>query len=117
MPMKNPLFFACRVLATKPDRRDYVMFPGEALARRHDVEVASKGFTTEAEAEAAIKQLGGTIPKGLAMFLNFWWEGLETLWNWNDERTLGASQTFTSEREALDAWRNDKLIFDPPPGG
>jgi hypothetical protein len=102
----------CRVLATKRDRLDYVVFRGGEVARRHDVEVASKGFTTEAEAEAAIKHLGGTIPKGHAMWLNFWEEDLETLWNWQDERTQGASQDFKSKQEALDAWHDDKLIFD-----
>jgi hypothetical protein len=105
-------FFVCRVLATKPDRRDYVVFQQSEVARRHDVEVASKGFTTEAAAEAAIKQLGGTIPDGAVMFLDFFEEDFETVWCWKDERTMGASQTFKSEREALDAWDNDKLIFE-----
>jgi hypothetical protein len=115
MPMKSPLFFACRVAATKPDRRDYVIFPGKALARRHDVEVASKGFATEAAAKAEIKRLGGSIPDGFV--LDFFEEDVgKTVWCWKDDRTQGASQTFTSERQALDAWRNDKLIFDPPPG-
>lgn len=109
--MEATLFFVCRVLAIKPGRLDYVVFRGEEVARRQDVEVASKGFTTEAEAEAAIKQLGGTIPKGHAMFLDFWWED-EKVWNWKDERTGGASQVFKSEQEALDAWHEDKLIFD-----
>ena len=90
------LFFACRVLATKPDRRDYVIFPGKALARRHDVEVASKGFATEAAAAAEIKRLRGSIPDGLDMFLDFWDEDGKTVWCWKDDRTLGASQTFTS---------------------
>ena len=68
---EEPSFFACRVLATKPDRRDYVIFPGKALARRHDVEAASKGFATEAAAAAEIKRLRGSIPDGSDMFLNF----------------------------------------------
>jgi hypothetical protein len=34
---------------------------------------------------------------------------------WKDDRTCGASQTFESEREAVDAWYNGKLIFNPPP--
>jgi hypothetical protein len=46
-----------------PDRLEYVVFQGGELARRHDVEVASKGFTTSAAAEATIRQLGGTIPE------------------------------------------------------
>src|SRR5260370_7610830 len=113
MPMKSPLFFACRVLATKPDRRDYVIFPGEALARRHDVEVASKGFATEAAAKAEIKRLRGSIPDGFDMFLDFFEEEAgKTVWCWQDERTLGASPTFPSKREPLDAWRTDKPMFD-----
>ena len=49
-------------------------------------------------------------------FLDFFEEEVgETVWCWKDDRTRGASQTFTSKRKALDAWRNDKLIFDPPP--
>ena len=113
---EEPSFFACRVLATKPDRRDYVIFPGKALARRHDVEVASKGFATEAAAAAEIKRLRGSIPDGLDMFLDFFEEEVgKTVWCWKDDRTRGASQTFTPKRKALDAWRNDKLIFDPPP--
>jgi hypothetical protein len=111
--MEPSLFFVCRVLATKRDRLDYVVFRGGEVARRHDVEVASKGFTTEAEAEAAIKHLGGTIPKGHAMFLDFFEEEVgETVWCWKDERTWGASQVFKSEQEALDAWHDGKLIFD-----
>jgi hypothetical protein len=46
------------------------------------------------------------------MFLNFFEDGSETVWCWNDERTMGASQIFKSEQEALEAWRSDKLIFD-----
>jgi len=47
------------------------------------------------------------------MFLDFWWdEKGETLWNWKDCRTLGASQVFGSKKEALEAWDNNKLIFD-----
>jgi hypothetical protein len=103
--MEQSLFFVCRVLATKPKRLDYVVFRGGESRARHDVEVASKGFTSEAEAEAAIKQLGGTIPKGHAMFLDFWQEDLETVWNWKDERTQGASQVFkgTSNNAGFDA--------------
>ena len=113
MPMKGPIFFACRVLATKPDRRDYVIFPGEALANRHDVEVASKGFATEAAARAEIKRLRGSIPDGLDMWLDFFEEESKTAWCWKDDRTRGASQTFTSKRKVLAGWRNDKLIFEP----
>ena len=84
--------------------------------RRHDVEVASKGFATEAAAAAEIKRLRGSIPDGLDMFLDFFEEEVgKTVWCWKDDRTQGASQTFTSKRKALDAWRNDKLIFDPRP--
>jgi hypothetical protein len=105
-------FCVCRVLATKPYRLDYVVFQESELTRRHDVEVVSKGFATEAAAKAAIIQLGGAIPEGHAMFLDFWEENFETVWNWKDERTMGASQTFKSEQEALDAWNDGKLIFD-----
>ena len=76
------------------------------------MQATSKGFTTEGAAEAAIKVLGGTIPDGFAMFLDFFEEDFETVWCWKDERTMGASQTFKSEQEALDAWNNDKLIFE-----
>ena len=63
MPTKMiSLFFACRVLATKPGRRDYLIFQGEELTRRHDVEVASKGFATEEAATVEIKRLRGSIP-------------------------------------------------------
>ena len=103
-------------MATKPDRRDYVILQGEELARRHDVEVASEGFTTEAAATAEIKRLRGSIRDGGDLFLDFWDEDGETLWCWKDDRTLGASQTFTSKRKAVDAMRNDQLIFNPPPG-
>ena len=113
MPMNSPLFFVCRVLATKPDRRDYVILQGEELARRRDVEVASKGFATEEAATAEIKRVRGSIPDGFDLFLDFWDEEGKTVWCWKDERTLGASQTFTSKRKAVDAMRNDQLIFDP----
>jgi hypothetical protein len=111
------LFFACRVLETKPDKRHYVILQGEELARRHDVEVASKGFVTEEAATAEIKRLSGIIPDGFDLLLDFWDEDGKTVWCWKDDRTLGASQTFTSKRKAEDAMRNDQLIFDPPPGG
>jgi hypothetical protein len=112
--MEKSLFFVCRVLA-KPDRLDYVVLQGGELAGRHDVQVASKGFTTEAAAEVVIKQLGGIIPVGLAMYLDNFEENFKTVWCWKDERTEGASQIFESEREAVDARDNGKLIFDPPP--
>jgi hypothetical protein len=125
---KKSLFFVCRVLATKsfphfgfrelpkiPDKLDYVVLAEEGLDRRHDVEVISKGFTSEAAAKAVVKKLGGTIPKGFAMFLDFFdGEHGETVYCWKDERTQGASQIFKSEREALDAWNNDELVFDAP---
>jgi hypothetical protein len=46
------------------------------------------------------------------MFLDFFEEDSATVWRWQDERTIGASQTFESEQEALDAWRNNRLIFN-----
>jgi hypothetical protein len=112
--VNQSLFFVCRVLATKPNKLDYVIFQEGELAGRQDVEVVSKGFPTEAAAEAVIKQLGGTIPDRPAMFLDFFEENLEMVWCWKDERTLGASQTFKSDKDALDAWHNGKLIFDAP---
>lgn len=112
---KQETFVACRVLA-KPDRKDYVVLPSSEIRRRHDVRKASKAFATEAEAKAEIERLGGTIPTGSAMFLDFYeGEHMRTVWCWKDVRTWGASQEFGSEEEALDAWSNDQLVFDPPP--
>ena len=110
--MQQDKFFICRVLSTKPDSLDYVVFKGGELSRRNDVEVVSKSFTTEAEAIVMINQLGGTIPEGPAMFLDFFEEDFQTVWCWKDDRTMGSSQTFTSERKAMDAWNTDKLVFD-----
>jgi hypothetical protein len=113
---KQETFVACRVLTTKRERKDYVVLPSSEVPRRHDIKKASKAFATEAEAKAEIERLGGTIPTGSAMFLDFYeGEHLRTVWCWKDERTYGASQEFGSEEEALDAWHNDKLVFDPPP--
>ena len=111
--MQQQIFFVCRVLSTKPDSLDYVVFVGTELSRRHDVEVASKGFATETEAEAVIKQLGGTIPAGPPRFLDFFDdENFQTVWCWKDERTRGSSQTFKSELKAMEAWNANKLVFD-----
>jgi hypothetical protein len=123
-PTKNrKTFFVCRVLTNVPDRYhtepqdipdklEYVVLERDGLEGRRDVDVASKGYATEAAANAVIKKLGGTIPKGYAMFLDFFdGEHGETVYCWQDERTWGASQTFQSEEEALDAWNNNKLIF------
>ena len=109
--MKQDHFFVCRVLSTKPDRLDYVIFKGAELANRNDVQVDTRSYATKAEAEAAIKQLGGTIPAGPPMLLDSFEEDDLTVWCWKDERTRGSSQTFRSERKALDAWNADKLIF------
>ena len=47
------------------------------------------------------------------MFLDFFEdEHMRTVWCWKDLRTEGASQVFDSEEEALDAWHNDKLVFE-----
>ena len=109
-------FFVCRVLAFKEDTLNYVVIQGDELGGREDVEVASVGLASEEEAEAAIRQLGGTIPGGLYPYLdNFPGERAETGWCWKDERTHGATETFESEEEAMEAWRNDELIFEPPP--
>ena len=111
MPTKEETFVACRILA-KRNQKEYVVFPSSEVRRRHDVKKASKTFATEAEAKAEIERLRGTIPTGPAMFLDFWDEDGRTVWNWKDERTLGSSQVFDTEEEAMDAWENDKLIFD-----
>ena len=114
--MSQDLFVACRVLSTQFEGHDYVVFRDSELERRHDVEATSAKFTTEVEAEAEIKRLGGTIPAGPAMFLDFFDdEDLEFVWCWKDERTGGASQLFKSEQEAVDAWNNNALVFYGPP--
>jgi hypothetical protein len=72
-------FFVCRVVTNAPDPYDtrpqdipveleYVVLERDGLEGRRDVEVASKGFATEAAAKAIIKQLGGTVPRGFAMY-------------------------------------------------
>ena len=88
-------FFVCRVLAFKEDSLNYVVIQGDELSGREDVEVASVGLASEEEAEAAIRQLGGTIPGGLYPYLdNFPGERYVTVWCWKDERTHGASEIF-----------------------
>jgi hypothetical protein len=75
-----PLAAACRVLATVSDGRlDYVIFQGKELPHRHDVEVASNAFPTQAQAIAAVKQFGGSIPDAYDMVLN-WWDGEHGHW-------------------------------------
>jgi hypothetical protein len=118
-------FFVCRVVTNAPDRHgttpqnipdklEYVVMERDGLEGRRDVDVASKGYATEAAAKAVIKKLGGTIPKGHPMYLH-WFEGNHgTSYSWLDERTGGASQEFESEEAALDAWHNNKLIFTLP---
>ena len=110
--MQQDKFLICRVLSTKPNSLDYVVFNEADVSRRKDVEVVSKSFTTEAEAIAVINQLGGTIPEAPAIFLDHFEEDFKTVWCWKDERTMASSQTFTSKREALNAWNTDKLVFD-----
>ena len=111
--MPQGLFIACRVLFTKPDKLEYVVVEKSEIARRNDVEVASKGFETETEAELAIKNFGGVIPPGHPLYLdNFEDEDLQTVWCWKDERTFGSSQIFESEQEALEAMRAELLEFD-----
>jgi hypothetical protein len=106
-------FFVCRVLHTKEERLDYVVIQENELGGREDVEVASVGLASEEEAEAAIRQLGGTIPGGPSLFLDFFEEGSDTVWCWKDERTYGASQTFGSEQEAVEALGRGEVIFEP----
>ncbi|SRR6266851_1669815 len=111
--MPQGLFFACRVLSTQPDKLEFVVFQKSEIARRHDVRVSSKGFETEIEAVAEITRLGGVIPTGVSIFLDFFDdENLDTVWCWKDERTRGASQVFESEREAIDALESDEVVFD-----
>src|SRR5262245_66575378 len=107
--MPQDLFVACRVLSTKFERHDYVVLRDSEVERRLDVEVASATFATEDEAKAEIKRLGGTIPTGYAMFLDFFdGEDLEFVWCWKDERTGGVSQLFASRQKAVDAWRSEE---------
>jgi hypothetical protein len=109
----DELFFACRVLFTKPGKVEYIVIQGHEIPRRQDVEVASKGFVTEEAAVTAIEYFGGDIPDKPPMFLDFWEDEYgETVWCWKDDRTFGASQVFGSEKEALEAWNNNLLEFD-----
>jgi len=111
-------FFVCRVVCTRAESLDYVVIQGDELGGREDVEVASVGLASEEEAEAAIRQLGGNFLEGPGEFLDFFPDGTmldKTVWCWKDERTYGASQTFESEQEAMEARWNDELIFEPPP--
>jgi hypothetical protein len=110
--MPQGLFFACRVLSTKPDKLEYVVFQESEIARRNDVEVASKGFVTETEAESAISIFGGVIPNEPPMYLDFFDEDLGTVWCWKDERTQGFSQGFESKQEALEAWDGEIVVFE-----
>lgn len=110
--MSQELFVACRVLFTKPDERDYVIFGESEVASRNDVEVSSKGFATEAEAELEIRHLGGVIPTGDPLYLDYWDGDTGTEWCWKDDRTWGSSQVFESKAEALEAEAAEKLVFD-----
>jgi hypothetical protein len=113
---RSPAGPASPILITISERKDYVVLRDSEVSRQHDVEAASTKFATEVEAKAEIKRLGGTIPEGHAMFLDFFDdEDLETVWCWKDERTHGASQIFASEQEAVDAWNNNELVFYGPP--
>ena len=53
----------------------------EELARRHDVEVASKGFATEEVARAEIERPSGSIRDGFDLLLDFWDEDGKTVWS------------------------------------
>ena len=114
-------FFVCRVLFTKQFRKlEYVVMHRDELEGREDVEVASEGLASRQEAEAAIEQLGGTIPDRMSLFLDHFEEegsdgGRHTVWCFKDDQTYGASQTFESEEEAIEAERDKELIFEPPP--
>ena len=110
--MTQDEFFVCRVLSTKPERLDFIVLKKEELNKRHDVEVVSGSFVTDEQASAIIKALGGSIPKGPSLFLDFFEENLSTVWCWKDERTRGASQTFISEQGALAGMMAGTLVFD-----
>jgi len=110
--MTQDEFIVCRVLSTKPERLHFIVLKKEELNQRHDVEVASEAFVTDEQASARIKALGGSIPKGPSLFLDFFEENSSRVWCWKDERTKGASQTFISEQEALAAMGAGKLVFD-----
>jgi hypothetical protein len=112
--LEKSLFFVCRVL-DKPDRLDYVVLQSGEFAARHDVQVASKGFATKAAAEAVINQLGGTIPDGLDMYLDNFEENFKTVGAGKMTARGAHLKHLGSEREAVDAWNDGKLIFDPPP--
>jgi len=112
-PVPQGLFFACRVIFTKPEKLNYIVVQGSEISRRNDVEVASKGFEKETEAELAIKNFGGVIPPEHPLYLdNFEGEYLQTFWCWKDERTVGSSQIFESEQEALEAMHAELLEFE-----
>jgi hypothetical protein len=64
-------FALCRVLATKDERKHYVVLSLSEIPRRLDVEAISE-YQTEEEAQAEIRRLGGAIPNGPDMFLDFW---------------------------------------------
>ena len=112
LPGAEGLFIACRVLSTMPDKLEYVIFQESEIARRNDVEVASKGFATEIEAEVEINNFGGVIPNGNPLSLDFFEEDSRTVWCWKDERTLGSSQIFESEQKAQEAWDAELLVFE-----
>jgi len=113
--------FVCRVLFTKQfGELDYVIMGGDELESRGDVEAVSEGLASLQEAEAMIEQLGGTIPDRMSLFLDHFEEegsdgGRHTVWCFKDDRTYGASQTFESEEEAIEAERDRELIFESPP--
>ena len=113
--------FVCRVLFTKQfGELDYVIMGGDELESREDVEVVSEGLASLQEAEAMIERLGGTIPDRMSLFLDHFEEegsdgGRHTVWCFKDDRTYGASQTFESEEEAIEAERDRELIFESPP--
>lgn len=114
--MPQDLYVACRVLMTKSQRHDYVVLRSSEIDWRRDVETASIGFETKAEAEAEIQRLGGSIPKGLDWFLDFFEDDdMEIVWCWKDDRTGGVSQLFASDHEATEAWKKGKLILSAPP--
>ena len=85
--MEDTKFFACRLLDMfLREERLYVVMQGTERDQRLDVEVASEGFATEQEAEAAIRRLGGTIAEAPYVLLDHLEnEEGETVWCWKDE--------------------------------
>ena len=107
--MPQGLFFACRVLTTERDQLEFVIFQKSEIARRHDVRVALVGYQRQKlRSDVWARHFQADPP----IFLDFFDDEDFETWCWKDERTGGASQTFKSEREALDALNTEELVFN-----